>query len=400
MKKYHRLLIYVVFAGLTFFFLVALSVTISERSKQRENRRYGRRIGKRTEEVRDDYPDDVEADGERGNTERQIRNLLKVAEAENNKRLETIESTCKKYNLGSFRTANGPKIDHPPVPQYSVFYIDRANKLSYCPIYKAGSSTWLYNLCLLAGMTEEEIETSKQQISVLAREKYEELEPPAAEEALQKTLKIMSVRHPFERLLSAYRDKLENTNYGQEHGTIHFYKKFGRKIVKKYRENGNNTKAWELLKPSQYLWNPEVPKPAGVEPTFREFVRYLIDANLIQYADDHWIPFYLYCTPCLLHYNVIAKVETMDRDQLYVIRLLGLQDRIKPRWRHKTQFTAGNAEKVSNIAKIYFQQLSVNEVNALYQKYKIDFELFGYDYKEYLQYAHDFENSVQRDDTE
>lgn len=73
--------------------------------------------------------------------------------------------------------------------------------------------------------------------------------------------------------------------------------------------------------------------------------RYLIDTNLSQYADDHWIPFYLYCTPCLLHYNVIAKVETMDQDQLYVIRLLGLQDRIRPRWRHKTQFMTGGFQK-------------------------------------------------------
>lgn len=73
--------------------------------------------------------------------------------------------------------------------------------------------------------------------------------------------------------MSAYRDKLENTNYGQEHGTVHFYQKYGSKIVKKYRKNGNDTKTWELLKPNQYLWNPDHPKPAGIEPTFQEFVK-------------------------------------------------------------------------------------------------------------------------------
>lgn len=82
----------------------------------------------------------------------------------------------------------------------------------------------------------------------------------------------MTVRHPFERLLSAYRDKLENTNFGREHGTLHFYSAFGSKIVKKYRKNGNKTMTWDLLEPSQYLWNPNQPKPAGIEPTFREFV--------------------------------------------------------------------------------------------------------------------------------
>ena len=43
------------------------------------------------------------------------------------------------------------------------------------------------------------------------------------------------MRHPFERLLSAYRDKLENSVAGREHGTLHFYRKYGEAIVRKYR---------------------------------------------------------------------------------------------------------------------------------------------------------------------
>ena len=81
------------------------------------------------------------------------------------------------------------------------------------------------------------------------------------------------VRHPFERLLSAYRDKLENTNVGAEHGTAHFYQKYGSRIVQKYRPGGNKTSTKSLLKPGQYLWNPSHPQPAGIEPTFKEFVR-------------------------------------------------------------------------------------------------------------------------------
>jgi chondroitin 4-sulfotransferase 11 len=89
-------------------------------------------------------------------------------------------------------------------------------------------------------------------------------------QALQNTLKLLVVRHPFERLLSAYRDKLENTRVGGEHGTLHFYQRFGVRIVAKYRPGGNQTRTQDLLRPGQYLWDTE---PAGVEPTFREFVR-------------------------------------------------------------------------------------------------------------------------------
>ena len=76
--------------------------------------------------------------------------------------------------------------------------------------------------------------------------------------------------------MSAYRDKLENINSGREHGTLHFYHSFGRKIVKKYRKNGNKTKNWNLMNSNQYMWNPNEPKPEGIEPTFEEFITFVI----------------------------------------------------------------------------------------------------------------------------
>ncbi|KAJ8874790.1 hypothetical protein PR048_022679 [Dryococelus australis] len=92
-------------------------------------------------------------------------------------------------------------------------------------------------------------------------------------QALQDTLKLLVVRHPLERLLSAYRDKLENVKTGHEHGTLHYYSKYGRRIVSKYRRGGNSTKSWKLLRPDQHYWSPDKPRPSGVEPTFLEFVR-------------------------------------------------------------------------------------------------------------------------------
>ena len=42
------------------------------------------------------------------------------------------------------------------------------------------------------------------------------------------------VRHPFERLVSAYRDKLERT-HAKNYLTDWYFKQYGQKIVKKYR---------------------------------------------------------------------------------------------------------------------------------------------------------------------
>jgi chondroitin 4-sulfotransferase 11 len=84
-----------------------------------------------------------------------------------------------------------------------------------------------------------------------------------SQKALRTTLKLLIVRHPFERLLSAFRDKLENKDVGLEHGVKHFYLSYGRKIVQLYR-NGSSDRP---------------------EPTFREFVTYLIKDDAIRCAD-------------------------------------------------------------------------------------------------------------------
>ena len=72
----------------------------------------------------------------------------------------------------------------------------------------------------------------------------------------------------------------------------------------------------------------------------------------------------------------------MLRDQVYVIKVAGLQGLIKPRWQHKTYH-----EKGEDISKRYFSQLSKEEVKKLYELYQLDFELFDYDYEKYLEYA-------------
>lgn len=170
--------------------------------------------------------------------------------------------------------------------------------------------------------------------------------------------KVMVVRHPFERILSAYRDKLENSTVGREHGTLHFYEKYGRKIVAKYRKSTEEVKQQE--------------------PTFEEFVQYLIDTDLVNYADDHWIPYYLYCTPCLTNYDVIIYFETFQEDIHLLLRLI--EEKSMPEWKHSNSIGRSRKELV----KSYYRKLSHETILKLYEKYRIDFELFGYSIDGYL----------------
>lgn len=92
---------------------------------------------------------------------------------------------------------------------------------------------------------EETLNSGREQLSTIARRVIPELEYPEADRVLNASKRLLVVRHPFERLLSAYRDKLENSVAGREHGTLHFYRKYGAKIVRKYRSKSQKGKGEE-----------------------------------------------------------------------------------------------------------------------------------------------------------
>jgi hypothetical protein len=80
--------------------------------------------------------------------------------------------------------------------------------MSYCPIYKAASTTWLHQLLILAGRTEQSIKSTKKQLSEQARAIYpvqdsdqvEEVSFPKAFPAnwlLAKASALKSARYEF-----------------------------------------------------------------------------------------------------------------------------------------------------------------------------------------------------------
>lgn len=93
----------------------------------------------------------------------------------------------------------------------------------------------------------------------------------------------------------------------------------------------------------------------------------------------------------LINFHFSFQVETLKQDQLYAIEKLGLSKLIKPRWQH--HFGQINA------SKIYFSQLTKLQITNLYDKFKLDFEMFDYSPDNYYKFALDnnqdyFTNSV------
>lgn len=103
-----------------------------------------------------------------------------------------------------------------------------------CNIFKAASTSWMYNFNLMAGFSKLEA-TNSQQPQAMARERYPR---PSVEELMMASANgtsMIIVRHPFERLSSAYRDKMQNCP------PMSMYANLAEQIVMGYRirENSN-----------------------------------------------------------------------------------------------------------------------------------------------------------------
>ena len=159
----------------------------------------------------------------------------------------------------------------PKVPDYvrERLIVDQARKLIYCPIPKAGSSNWKRIFVKLLNPEFEETEDLLEIRGVHHIELPTLSSFPVSDQSkflatfgefltLEKFLKILEkfiwVRHPFERILSAFHNKLEHPF------TDEFQLRYGRKIVKNFRpkaseeslEHGDDVSITEFIK---YLVN-------------------------------------------------------------------------------------------------------------------------------------------------
>ncbi|XP_043461702.1 carbohydrate sulfotransferase 11-like [Leptopilina heterotoma] len=267
---------------------------------------------------------------------------LQRLESKIQQRLKNIEKFCENHN----RTRQFETV-------ISKLIIDVKNGISWCPIYKVASSLWMRRFAKLGGIltneTKERLEENALQISTIVNNFYNNDEMNINErlQKLKKTKIFLVVRHPFERLLSAYRDKLEH-----KEGRDYYYRRFGRHITYKYRKNKTeNTQS---------------------EPLFIEFLEFIVKEK---YFDEHWIPYTEACLPCDINYNYILKFETFEEESRFLLQQLKLDDKL-----HSLEKRNSTTK---SILKNYYQQIPVKLLKKLYNIYEKDFQLFSYTPEEY-----------------
>ena len=123
--------------------------------------------------------------------------------------------------------------------------------------------------------------------------------------------------------------------------------------------------------------------------TFKEFLQVLVieeRGNTTNFG-RHWLPYYKLCTPCKINYDYIGNIEKLEE----FWNLSGLKSLVPISWKNK---------KMSNQREI-FESL-IKSVPRLilvkaYQKLKMDYEIFHYDFNNILKLANYRELTPEED---
>ena len=158
---------------------------------------------------------------------------------------------------------------------------------------------------------------------------------------------MIIVRDPYERLVSAFRDKIERG--------------------KPLRKKGVYKRLKALLKrgPS------DVPDIQKVH-TFPEFLEYVKVELQLGVGNRHWSPMWQLFDPCAFKFDFIAKVETMAQDASFILPHL---------FRKKFHLFTANKSPNKNHTDVetYYKTVNPKTLKVIRDYFTDDFTAFGYE---------------------
>ena len=205
-------------------------------------------------------------------------------------RVMILQDQCQQRNISS-----GPSIK----TGENLYILYRQPPLVWCPVFKAASTNWMYNMLPLAGLDDQDIDDLRYDFgykhpNLVARQvapvmPFSEIQKITEDDS---SVRFLIVRHPFSRLLSAFRDKLERA---KEHSSLHqdrYFTLYGRTIVSRYRDQAVAKFGEDFFSSDHHYGAPVEVTGRGPElPSWWEFVQWIIETNhRKQDWDEHWRP--------------------------------------------------------------------------------------------------------------
>ena len=239
-------------------------------------------------------------------------------------------------------------------PLYWRLLTDDKHRVIYCVIPKAGCTSFK---TMMANQTQRlrpetrlRVHSAKMLHSVGLH--YLSVYPPEMiKHRLQTYTKVILVRHPFDRLMSAYKDKF-------------VYKRFFSKMYQRF-----------II---ETLGQDAVMQNGRVRISFKQFLELVSHGYDEGFRNRHWQSYMDLCLPCHVHYDYILKMETLKSDSQEALSLFlneGQTSVTLPHLNDKRPFV----EKLDSASKA-FGELDPDMIQDLMRIYKADFDLFGYEW--------------------
>ncbi|XP_066953336.1 carbohydrate sulfotransferase 10-like [Macrobrachium rosenbergii] len=249
------------------------------------------------------------------------------------------------------------KISH---ERKQFFYYAKKYELLACISAKGGATTWKTHFLIMNGYNKPFSNPHLEYLNkwIRARDVFGDnfLEKLSTKPG---ATRVMSVRHPFSRLVSAYTDK-----YGD-----------GKPVnVTKSRQVRMFFETPLKMMGRNFTVNEEVTIP------FALFLRFVLYQRYRGF-DRHWIPYSRNCKPCGVPYDYIVHLETVDDDLRYIVRHLGIKE-IDVATR-KNKSVKGKGRSFED----YFRDIPPGVIRAIFLIYREDFYLFGYDVPQFVKEA-------------
>ncbi|XP_043213099.1 carbohydrate sulfotransferase 11-like [Amphibalanus amphitrite] len=237
-------------------------------------------------------------------------------------------------------------------------------KLIFCAVPKISSTRWKHLLGTLSGQIPPNKtldELKMMDVNVHGGRVHHFLSELPASEArrrLETYTSAVFVRHPLERLVSAFREKYKAENWRRP-----FIFRTAVQILAHEQNRSTEQVAEEGLPP---------------QVTFEQFARWVADAPPfdpdVSYPPDalniHWLPMHHQCHPCLLPYSLLGKFETMHEDAELLFKMTNITTVSLPK-RTKPSSTA-------SITGDFVKSLTPETLRRVIKHFLLDFVLFGY----------------------
>ena len=253
--------------------------------------------------------------------------------------------------------------------------------MAYCPVPKAASTTWRTTFANMNSIEDVDIRHRTQKLYSKKNSFRAKTLGDLAQLNSLNIVKFMFVRHPFERLASAYNDKFI------------IYRNITRKFMGKDVQIGemylNNIRSNQESYMNMTSDNPCFAN-TSLEFTFSCFIEYVLDSanneKLLSHAYNriqiHWWPYTEICRVCDVQYDLIGHVENFQEDLQILLTKFHKNKFLIELYKNKTKSRCtANCEETTNESYLkYFQQLTKGTIMRLYRRYKNDFEFGGYEF--------------------